>query len=61
MSTTRNSVIVGALLRRNFRAAFDELNIRYTEHKGLLDSIFVFEADDRQFARLSRWAKQFED
>ena len=51
----RQTVEVGLLLRRHFRAACDTLGIPYTEHKGLIESTFVVTVTDDQWARLARW------
>lgn len=44
-SRITEQVRVGRLLRRNFRALLDTHGATYTEHTGLLDSIFVVTAD----------------
>jgi hypothetical protein len=53
-SALKTTVSAGALVRRDMRALLDQLGITWTEHKGLLDSVFVIECTEEQFRILAR-------
>jgi hypothetical protein len=47
---------VGALLRGQVRRELAKNGIPYTEHKGLLESVFTFEnATDEQWRGVHKW------
>lgn len=48
----KESYRVGAFIRRNFRAALDQNDIEYNEHRSMLDSIFVINATAKRHAAL---------
>ena len=52
-TVTVNTVTVGALLRRDFRAFLDTLGVQWVECKGLLESVFIVTAPTAQWAQLN--------
>lgn len=57
-ATVTDQITVGALLRRQVRAALDAADIRYREHKGLLYSIFVVTATADQWQQIVAWGRK---
>lgn len=53
MATT--SIKAGLLLRRHVRVQLELNEITFTEHKSLLDSIFVVHGSHEQTANVDRW------
>ncbi len=58
IETMKIPATVGALLRRQFRNACDLYGVKYTEHKGLIESDFVLEGTRQQLKALGAWIKE---
>lgn len=51
---------VGLLLRREMRAQLEAASVKFTEHKGWLDSIFVAHGSGEQMRSLLGWLKEMD-
>ena len=54
-SKHRDLVVVGALLRRNFRTFLDIQGIAWTERKGLFTSDFIVDATPDGWRLVNNW------
>lgn len=52
---TRRTYTAGFLIRRDFRAALDQVEASWREYKGLLDSVFVVEAPPQVHQAIRSW------
>ncbi len=52
MTELVTTLTAGALVRRAIRAHLDVIGVRWTEHRGLIDSTFVVRGDEGQMAQV---------